>query len=52
MGAKFGWDFVDPTPIYTYQKASRNLFYHVATSRSTPGGPPAVGALVPAASKK
>jgi hypothetical protein len=30
VGAKFGWDFVDPTPIYTYQKASRNLFYHVA----------------------
>jgi hypothetical protein len=30
VGAKFGWDFVEPTPIYSYQKPSRNLFYHVA----------------------
>jgi mono/diheme cytochrome c family protein len=30
VGAKFGWDFVDPTPLYSYRKPSRNLFYHVA----------------------
>ena len=30
VGAKFGWDFVDPTPLYSYRKPSRSLFYHVA----------------------
>jgi mono/diheme cytochrome c family protein len=30
VGAKFGWDFVEPTPLYSYEKPSRNLFYHVA----------------------
>jgi mono/diheme cytochrome c family protein len=30
VGAKFGWDFVDPTPLYSYRKPSRNLFYHIA----------------------
>jgi len=28
VGAAFGWDFVDPTPIYNY-RGRRNLFYHV-----------------------
>ena len=30
MGARFGWDFVEPTPIYSYRKPTRNLFLHVA----------------------
>ncbi len=30
VGAQFGWDFVEPTPIYTYRKPVRNLFLHVA----------------------
>ena len=30
VGANFGWDFVEPTPIYSYHKPVRNLFYHVA----------------------
>ncbi len=29
-GARFGWDFVEPMPMYTYRKAQMNLFYHVA----------------------
>lgn len=29
-GAKFGWDFVEPVPIFTYRKPQMNLFYHVA----------------------
>ena len=27
-GASFGWDFVEPTPIYDYHRA-RNLFHHI-----------------------
>jgi mono/diheme cytochrome c family protein len=27
-GASFGWDFVEPTPIYDYRRA-RNLFHHI-----------------------
>jgi mono/diheme cytochrome c family protein len=27
-GASFGWDFVEPTPIYEYRRA-RNLFHHI-----------------------
>ena len=30
VGARFGWDFVEPTPIYSYRKPTRNLFLHVA----------------------
>src|SRR5262249_3936170 len=30
VGAKFGRDFVEPPPIYSSRKPSRNLFYHVA----------------------
>jgi hypothetical protein len=30
VGAQFGWDFVEPTPIYSYRKPVRNLFLHVA----------------------
>jgi mono/diheme cytochrome c family protein len=30
VGAKFGWDFVDPTPIWSYHKPPKTLFLHVA----------------------
>ena len=30
VGAAFGWDFVEPTPVYSYRKSEMNLFYHVA----------------------
>lgn len=30
VGAKFGWDFVEPAPIYSLRKPSTNLLYHVA----------------------
>ena len=30
VGAKFGWDFVEPTPIWTLHKPPKNLFLHVA----------------------
>jgi mono/diheme cytochrome c family protein len=29
VGARFGWDFVEPMPVYTYRK-EMNLLYHVA----------------------
>jgi mono/diheme cytochrome c family protein len=29
VGAKFGWDFVEPTPLYTYRKGEKRLYYHV-----------------------
>jgi mono/diheme cytochrome c family protein len=29
VGAKFGWDFVEPTPLYTYRKGEKPLYYHV-----------------------
>lgn len=29
VGARFGWDFVEPMPVYTYRKET-NLLYHVA----------------------
>jgi len=28
VGAAFGWDFVEPVPVYTY-RGKKNLFYHV-----------------------
>ena len=30
VGAKFGWDFVEPTPIWSYHRPAKNLFLHVA----------------------
>ena len=30
VGAKFGWDFVDPTPIWSYHRPPKSLFLHVA----------------------
>ena len=30
VGAKFGWDFVDPTPIWSYHNPPKSLFLHVA----------------------
>jgi mono/diheme cytochrome c family protein len=30
VGAKFGWDFVEPTPIWSLHKPVKNLFLHVA----------------------
>lgn len=29
VGARFGWDFVEPVPVYTYRK-DMNLLYHVS----------------------
>jgi mono/diheme cytochrome c family protein len=29
VGAKFGWDFVEPTPLYSYRKGGTRLYYHV-----------------------
>lgn len=29
VGAKFGWDFVEPAPLYTYRKGQKRLYYHV-----------------------
>jgi mono/diheme cytochrome c family protein len=29
VGAKFGWDFVEPAPLYTYRKGPTRLYYHV-----------------------
>jgi mono/diheme cytochrome c family protein len=29
VGAKFGWDFVEPTPLYTYRKGPARLYFHV-----------------------
>jgi mono/diheme cytochrome c family protein len=34
VGAKFGWDFVEPTPLYTYRKGEKRLYYHVRFRRS------------------
>jgi len=30
IGAKFGWDFVEPTPLYAWRGSSRQLYRHVA----------------------
>jgi len=30
VGAKFGWDFVEPTPIWSYHRPAKSLFLHVA----------------------
>jgi mono/diheme cytochrome c family protein len=30
VGGKFGWDFVEPTPIWSLHRPSKNLFLHVA----------------------
>ena len=30
VGAKFGWDFVEPAPIWSLHRPSKNLFLHVA----------------------
>jgi hypothetical protein len=30
VGAKYGWDFVEPTPIYSFHRPAKNLFLHVA----------------------
>jgi mono/diheme cytochrome c family protein len=29
VGARFGWDFVEPMPVYTYRKET-NLLYHIS----------------------
>jgi mono/diheme cytochrome c family protein len=46
VGASFGWDFVDPVPMYTY-RGERNLFYHV---KYKPLDASARGLLMPALS--
>jgi len=30
VGAKFGWDFVEPTPLFAWRGSSRQLYMHVA----------------------
>jgi mono/diheme cytochrome c family protein len=30
VGAKLGWDFVEPAPIWTVHRGAKNLFLHVA----------------------
>ena len=35
VGARFGWDFVEPTPIYSYRKPTRICSSTSRTSRST-----------------
>ena len=30
IGAKLGWDFVEPAPVYTWRSSPRQLFMHVA----------------------
>jgi len=30
VGAKLGWDFVEPTPLYTWRGSARQLYMHVA----------------------
>jgi hypothetical protein len=30
VGAKFGWDFVEPNPIWSFHRPAKNLFLHVA----------------------
>jgi len=46
VGAAFGWDFVDPVPVYSYRGA-RNLFYHV---KYKPLDATAKGLMMPALS--
>ena len=46
VGAAFGWDFVEPTPIYSY-RGGKNLFYHV---KYKPLDATAKGLLMPALS--
>jgi hypothetical protein len=29
IGARFGWDFVEPYPVYQYRKTAKSLFYHI-----------------------
>jgi mono/diheme cytochrome c family protein len=33
VGAQFGWDFVEPAPLYTYRKGEKRLYYHVRYRR-------------------
>jgi mono/diheme cytochrome c family protein len=44
VGASFGWDFVDPVPLYTY-RGPKNLFLHV---RYREGDAPELGLMMPA----
>jgi mono/diheme cytochrome c family protein len=45
VGAKHGWDFVEPTPMYSYRSKARNLFFHVAYK---PSDAPERGLMMPA----
>lgn len=29
VGARFGWDFVEPIPIYSYRRTEAKLYYHI-----------------------
>ena len=33
VGAKFGWDFVEPAPLYSHRKGEARLYYHVRFRR-------------------
>jgi len=46
VGAAFGWDFVEPVPVYSYH-STKNLFYHV---KYKPLDASARGLLMPALS--
>ena len=37
VGAVFGWDFVDPLPIFQYRKTDTSLYYHVHYRASNKG---------------
>jgi mono/diheme cytochrome c family protein len=37
VGAAFGWDFVDPLPIFQYRKTNVSLYYHVHYRASNKG---------------
>jgi mono/diheme cytochrome c family protein len=45
VGATFGWDFVEPLPLYGWRNEVRNLYYHVAYK---PIDAPERGLMMPA----
>jgi mono/diheme cytochrome c family protein len=45
VGAKHGWDFVEPTPMYSYRAKPRSLLFHVAYK---PSDAPERGLMMPA----
>ena len=37
VGAKFGWDFVEPVPVHKYRSSHRQLFWHIRYKRHDAG---------------